>query len=168
MDQTHLHLVITHLPIVGSFLGALVLTYGLRTSSIHTQTAAYFLLVISSIGAIISYLTGEAAEETVENIAGISESLVERHEEFALIALVALIVLGLASLVGLILSVRKSSAIRTVAWITLIIAIVSFGLLAWTGYLGGQIRHSEVHSAYHHTKKHDPNTRLEAIMLKKH
>jgi hypothetical protein len=46
--------------------------------------AAYFLLVITSIGA------SEAAEETVQNLAGISESLVEKHEEFALTALVGL------------------------------------------------------------------------------
>ena len=65
----------------------------------------------------------------------------------ALLALVALIVSGLVSLVGFALTVRKSSSIRTVAWITLIISVISFLLIAWTGYLGGQIRHSEIHAA---------------------
>lgn len=147
MNQTHLHLLITHLPIVGSFLGAFVLAYGLRTNSFHTQIAAYSILIISSIGAIVSYLTGEAAEETVEEISGISKDLIENHEEFSLVALVALIVSGLVSLVGFALTVRKSSSIRTVAWITLIISVISFLLIAWTGYLGGQIRHSEIHAA---------------------
>lgn len=71
MDQTHLHLLITHLPIIGSILGALVLAYGIWTKTYQTQVAAYGVLIISSIGAGISYLTGEAAEETVENKYGI-------------------------------------------------------------------------------------------------
>lgn len=146
MDQTHLHLIITHLPVFGTFFGGLVLAYGLRTNSIHTLIAAYLLLIISSVGAVISYITGESAEETVENIAGISHNLVERHEEFALIALVALIVLGFVSVIALVFTVRKSAYMRILGWSTLIISIISFGLIAWTGYLGGQIRHSEIYT----------------------
>lgn len=54
MDQTHLHLSINHLPIFGSILGGLVLAYGLWTKSNQTKIAAYYLLIISSIGAGIS------------------------------------------------------------------------------------------------------------------
>ena len=67
-------------------------------------------------------------------------------EEFALIALVSLIVLGVASIVGLFLTSRKSSSIRSVALVILFISLISFGLVAWTGYLGGQIRHTEISS----------------------
>lgn len=146
MDQTHIHLLITHLPIFGSILGGLVLAYGLWTKSNQTKIAAYILFVISSIGAGIGYLTGEAAEETVENIAGIPKDLVEQHEDFALIALVSLIVLGIASIVGLFLTSKKSSLTRPVAIGILLISLVSFGLVARTGYLGGQIRHTEINS----------------------
>jgi hypothetical protein len=34
-----------------------------------------------------------------------------------------------------------------VSIITLVIAFISFGLVARTGYLGGQIRHTEIGSA---------------------
>jgi len=144
MDQTHIHLIIAHLPIVGSAFGAIVLTFGLWTKSFHTKISAYLLLIISSIGAILSYLTGEAAEETVEHIGGISKTLIEQHEEFALIAFVGLVILGIMSLIALILTLKKSSFVRTAALITLLISIISFGLIAWTGYLGGQIRHTEI------------------------
>lgn len=144
MDQTHVHLLITHLPIFGSVLGAIVLGYGLWTKSTHTIIAAYIVLIISSIGAGVSYLTGEAAEETVENIQGIGKEMVDQHEDFALFALIALILLGLLSLVGLFLHMRKSSLTNSVALVTCIIALVAFGLVARTGYLGGQIRHTEI------------------------
>jgi uncharacterized membrane protein len=146
MDQTHIHLLITHLPIFGSILGGLVLAYGLWKKSSQTKIAAYLLFIISSIGAGIAYLTGEAAEETVENIAGVSKNLIEQHEDFSVIALISLIVLGIASVVGIFLTSRKSKFTRAIAVVILFISLISFGLIAWTGYLGGQIRHTEINS----------------------
>ena len=146
MDPTHIHLLITHLPIFGSILGALVLGYGIFTKSIHTQIAAYLIFIVSSFGAGIAYLTGESAEETVEKIQGVAESMIEQHEDFAVFALVALIILGIVSIIGLYLNVKKSSLTGTVATAVLIVSLVSFGLVARTGYLGGQIRHTEIHS----------------------
>ena len=147
MDQTHIHLLITHLPIFGSILGGLVLAHGLWTKSNQTKIAAYNLFIISAIGAGIAYLTGEAAEEAVENIQGVVEATIKQHEEFALYALISLIILGVASILGLFLTLRKSSLTRTVAIIILFISLISFGLVARTGYLGGQIRHTEISSA---------------------
>ena len=77
MNQTHIHLLITHLPIFGSILGGLVLAHGLWTKSNQTKIAAYNIFIISAIGAGIAYLTGEAAEETVENIQGIAKDMID-------------------------------------------------------------------------------------------
>ena len=144
MDQTHIHLVITHLPIFGSILGGLVLSYGLWTKSNTTNIASYGLFIISSIGAGIAYSTGEAAEESVEGLSGVFEATIERHEEFALIALISLILLGVASILGIFLTVKKPPRARRIAFVILLISLVCFGLVARTGYLGGQIRHSEI------------------------
>jgi hypothetical protein len=94
MNQTHIHLLITHLPIFGSILGGLVLAHGIWTKSNQTKIAAYNLLIISSIGAVIAYLTGEGAEETVENMQGVVEATIKQHEEFASVALISLIPIG--------------------------------------------------------------------------
>ena len=79
MNQTHVHLLITHLPIYGSILGFIILAYGLWTKSNQTKIAAYIVFIISSIGAGIAYLTGEAAEETVEDIQGVAKKMIEEH-----------------------------------------------------------------------------------------
>lgn len=146
MDQTHLHLLITHLPIFGSILGSFVLGYGIWSKSNHTKIAAYLLFLIGAIGAGIAYITGEGAEETVENIQGVSESVIDQHADFALIALIGLIVLGIASLISIFSIYKNSSYVKTTAIATLIISLVSFTLVARTGYLGGQIRHTEISS----------------------
>lgn len=146
MNQVHLHLLITHLPIFAALCGAIVLAYGLYTKSKETQIASYLLLILASIGAGIGYATGEAAEEAVENIAGVADTIIEQHEDFALIALVAIIICGVAALLGFILAFIRSSFTKTMAIIVLLLSLASFGLVARTGYLGGQIRHTEVNA----------------------
>jgi uncharacterized membrane protein len=144
MNQTHIHLIITHLPIFGSLIGLLLLADGIWTRSNQTKIAAYSLFIVSSIGAAMAYFTGEEAEEAVKNIQGIVEANISSHEEFALFAYISFIFLGAASLVGLFLTLRKSASTRLAAFIILFISLFSFLLVARTGYLGGQIRHTEI------------------------
>jgi uncharacterized membrane protein len=157
MNQTHIHLLITHLPIFGSILGAFVLAHALWTKSNQTKIAAYNLFIIAAIGAGIAYLTGEAAEETVENIQGIAKNMIDEHEDFAVFALISLIILGLTSIAGLFLTIRKSSFTRTTAFGILFISLISFALVARTGYLGGQIRHTEIANGANVPAEHSEN-----------
>lgn len=146
MSQLHLHLLITHLPVFGSILGAIVLGYGLWVKSDQTKNAAYFVFIISAIGAGIAYLTGEGAEEAVEKIQGVSENMIELHEDAAMYALVSLIFLGIMSIIALLASRFRTSLVNSMSIVVLILSLVSFGLVARTGYLGGQIRHTEIAS----------------------
>jgi uncharacterized membrane protein len=47
-------------------------------------------------------------------------------------------------MLGLLFTYRKSPLSRTVEFIVLFVSIISFTLVARTGYLGGQIRHTEI------------------------
>jgi uncharacterized membrane protein len=144
MTQAHLHLFITHLPIFASAIGGLVLAYALYSRSIHTKIAAFFILVLSSIGAIVSYLTGESAEELAENIPGVAESSIGAHEESAYISLLLLVLLGVSALVGLFLSYKKPVFTKNISLFTLILTFICFFQICRTGYLGGKIRHFEL------------------------
>ena len=146
MDQVHLHLLINHLPIIGSLLGALVLAFGLWRKSEPTVVAAYGVLVLAALGAGVAQLTGEGAEEAVEHLPGVLESRIGRHEEFAEYALVALLAMGALAVGGLVLSARRSAHSPRMAVLVLLAALVGFGLVGWTGYLGGQIRHTELNA----------------------
>ena len=70
----------------------------------------------------------------------------EFFKTVALFALISLIILRVAAILGLFLTFRKSPFTRTVAFVILFISLISFGLVARTGYLGGQIRHTEINS----------------------
>ncbi|MEI6021284.1 MAG: hypothetical protein WCR21_09160 [Bacteroidota bacterium] len=142
MDQAHLHLLITHLPLFGSFLGALVLIYGISKKSEVTNLAAYYVFIISAIGAGIAYFTGEAAEESVEEIAGILKDSIKFHEDFAFYTIICMCFLGFISLLGLILTIKKLPFTNSISYLILVISVLGFFAASRTAYLGGQIRHT--------------------------
>jgi len=146
MDPTHLHLIITHLPVFGCFLGMVVLTYGLWSKSNATICAAYLVFILSGIGGGIAYFTGEPAEELIEHIKGIDERNIEAHEESAEITIIALAVLSLVSITALFLNSRLKKYSGDLASFILLLALTCFVLVARTAYLGGKIRHSEIAS----------------------
>ena len=147
MSKAHLHLLITHLPIFGSIIGALILGYGLWTKSNHTKNAASFIFIISAIGAGIAYLTGEGAEEGVENIQGVAEKLIKIHEDAALYALISLIALGVLSMIALVVRRFKPAMVKTTSILLFLLSLISFGLVERTVYLGVQMRHTEIYTS---------------------
>jgi len=164
MDATHLHLVLSHFPIVGTILGIGILAYGKFFKNIEIQKVALATFVLMAILTIPVFLSGEEAEETVEQIAGISEQLVENHEELAEKAIWLMGLLGVLSLINLFSIVRNYSFAKSITIATFITSIATFGIFAQVGNLGGQIRHSEIRKS----KSDSSNIKKELIEKKRH
>lgn len=146
MDATHVHLLLNHFPIIGSLLGVGVMAYGYFTSSEQVKKVALWLWAAMAVVAIPVFLTGEPAEESVEGIASVSESLIEAHEEAAEFAIWLMEALGLLSLATLVMGWGKDNLSRPMVLVATVLSLATFGAMARTGYLGGQIRHSEIRS----------------------
>lgn len=147
MNYTHVHLLLNHFPIIGTLLGGIIMVFGLFSKSKTTQKSALGLWVLMALAAIPVMLTGESAEEAVEHLPGVSEGLIGQHEEMAELAFWAMEALGGISLLVLIFSYfnKRLTGAATIA--TTVLAVIVFGLMARTGYLGGQIRHTEIRQA---------------------
>lgn len=146
MDSTHLHLLLNHFPIIGTLIGTGIMAYGYFAQSDATKKAALWTWVTMALLAIPVFLTGEPAEESVEGLAGVSEALIEAHEEAAEVALWVMEALGLFSLFALFFNFKNGYNGKTVTALLFALSLVTFGLMARTGYLGGQIRHTEIRS----------------------
>jgi DNA-binding response OmpR family regulator len=96
--------------------------------------------------AVPVFLTGEPAEEMVEGLPGVSEALIGAHEEAAELAIWVMEALGVLSLLALFINFKTERTTNAVMGITFALSLVTFGLMARTGYLGGQIRHTEIRS----------------------
>ena len=144
MDATHLHLTLTHFPIVGTIIGIGILAYGQFAKNDDIKKVALLTFVLMAILTIPVYLTGEDAEETVEHIAGVSEQLIENHEELAEKAIWLMGLLGVLSLINIFTIIKNLSFVKTISLITLVVSLGTIGLFAKVGSTGGEIRHSEI------------------------
>ena len=143
MNEAHLHLLLNHTPVLGSLFGALLLLFAvLRRNDVLIRSGLLTLVVAAAL-AIPTNLTGEGAEKVIQQLPGVSQDLIERHSaaaDLALWALEATAALAMASL--LLLSRRPATGILFTR-LTIVSALVSFGLMARAGNLGGQIMHPE-------------------------
>lgn len=147
MTPAHLHLVLNHLPAIGIVFAGALFVVALLERNAPFQRVALWFLVVSALAAIPVYLTGESAEEVVEGLPGVAEALIERHQDAAGITFVAMEVLGGLALLGALIFRKAQEAPRVVSAGLVALVVATSGLFAWTGYLGGQIRHTEIRSA---------------------
>lgn len=144
MDLTHVHLFMNHLPIWGSIFTFLFILYSFYKKNVDFLKVFLWLFVFIAIITIPVFLTGDPAGETVKNLPGINESVVDNHENAAWVSLILIEATGVFVLVGIFL-IRKSGNIA--AWFKysltflMIVCIASF---TWTANLCGEIRHTEI------------------------
>lgn len=146
MEPVHLHLFTNHVPVIGAFFGALVLIIGMARKSPPTLAAAYLIFLLSAVLGLVAYFSGEGAEHAVENLPGVTHDLVETHEDIGKFTLAGMILLGLISIFGLFRSKNHYDKIKSIAMVSLVVALASFAVGAYTAYTGGLIRHTEIRS----------------------
>lgn len=144
MNPTHIHLLLNHFPIIGTLIGSAILIFGLLKKKPQLVETASAILFLMALAAIPVYLTGEPTEESVEKLPGVSEALIEAHEEAASIAIWIMELTGLLGLVIWIGYRLKNNWPAKLGWLTAIVSLLCFASMARTGYLGGQIRHTEI------------------------
>ena len=145
INSAHIHLILVHLPIVIFPLGTLLLATHQVKSNEGMRNLGCALLVIATAFAIPAYLTGEGAEELVEEIRGILESDIENHEDAAVISLWLASITALVAASSLIPRVRNM--IKALPLILITLGTLSSVSLFWVGYQGGKIRHPEAYTA---------------------
>ena len=166
MDIAYLHIVINHLPIIGVPFAMGLLLLGLLTRNDSIKRAALLAFVLLGALTVPVFLTGKGGEDFVEDLAGVSEAAIEAHERMALFALISVGALALFSLFaflkyrGLHLFKRRASEEPSTpngeaptksypgvpGWVgltALVLALVTSGVVGYTGKLGGKIRHTE-------------------------
>ena len=144
MNGAHLHLLLNHFPIIGLLIGIGVLAYGIFKNNQQINVIGLVIITLMAIIAVPAYLTGEEAEETVEHIQGISDDLIHEHEELAEKAILLMAVLGALALTSLYAIKKELAFAKKITLITFIVSLLTFGLFAKVGNLGGNIRHSEL------------------------
>ncbi|MEQ1588294.1 MAG: hypothetical protein ABL895_20590 [Cyclobacteriaceae bacterium] len=147
MNQAHYHLLLNHLPIIGTLIGILTLGTGFLLKSSHVKRTALVIFVFAAVCAIPAFLTGEGAEEVVEEMPGVTETVIEQHEDLAAIFIWVTSALGIVALLTLISDLRAMSLNKLLYGLTAALCIATMVLAQQVGTTGGKIRHTEIRTS---------------------
>jgi len=143
MNAAQIHLALNHVPLILSIIGGGILIAGMIRKNESFKTLSLYMLIGAALFTAPVFLTGEGTEELMENLPGVNESAIEKHEDMAKISLIVIIATGVVALAGLFLR-KKASFVKLVFAGALLLSLASFGTMAQTAHLGGLIRHSEI------------------------
>ena len=161
MNEAHLHMVVNHFPIIGLFFGIGILSFGILKKQTILINTAYVMFIICMIMAKATMMTGEGAEEIVEEL-GISHDIIHIHEEIAETFMKVLYGLGILAILGLIVNFKKQAKAAIVSYIVLILAIGAAVLSKNVGTSGGEIRHTEIRENTSNSTTPDANYQEES------
>ena len=147
MNWAHVHLMLTHIPVIG--VGAILafLFIGVLRGSREIEWTSLQLFVALALVSIAVYLSGSPANHQVRDLPGFTRSVIHRHSTAADFAFWSLEFLGALSL-GALYRFRASRAVpRRFIAALLAVSFVVLLLMGWTANLGGKIRHPEIGAA---------------------
>jgi len=143
MNSVQMHLALTHVPVILSLVALVMLITTFLTKSSALVKTTYVIILLAGVAAIPVFLSGEGTEEAVEHLPGVSESVIQRHEELAQLAMISVAIAGGLAMIGLFLY-KFALVARLSKVFILLLALTSAILMAQTAHLGGQIRHTEI------------------------
>jgi hypothetical protein len=144
MNLAHIHLLLNHFPVIGMLVGLGLFLGALIANSNDLKKAGLLLFLGIALLSIPTYMSGNAAQQVIGELPGISKTLMIKHQNAALLAFLFMEVLGAFSWFGL-WQFRRNSRFGTgtVAAI-LILCVVTVMLMANAANIGGAIRHPEI------------------------
>ncbi len=139
MDAFKLHLILNYYPAIGLAVGTLMMIGGYWRRSDGMKRKAMKLFIVMAVFTFPVYVTGEitAADGAY---AGVTAESLARHKGFARPAFLLIEATGIAAIVGLIMKRRGARAARSGILITLVLSVISCGVVLTTVYLGRQVK----------------------------
>ena len=144
MNYAHLHLLLNHVPVIGSIVGLGLFLVSFVGKNEDLRRASYIIFAGVALFTIPAFLSGFGAQQMIKG-PSVSDDLIRRHESSALLSLWFMEITGTLALIGLWQSQRTSRPTRGNVAAVLIFSLLTVILIARTGNTGGDIRHPEVH-----------------------
>jgi hypothetical protein len=144
MSAVHFHLIITHVPLLGTLIAAFLLIAGQFGEHSFTRKSAYVLLIICGLSAFMSSASGEQAEILLQSYPRFEKAAIAAHKKLAGTSFVFSAVLGLCSMFGIWIESKEKPIRKFFGWVCVFYAIINFSLFSYVAYHGGQIAHDEI------------------------
>ena len=144
MNMAHVHIVLNHVPSLGSIAGLFLLAVAILTKHDGLKKFSLGVLVLVAIATLPTYISGNGARQLISKHPNLPVGIIEVHQNAAMLTLVAMTIAGAFAWFGLWEIRRFSRAGSLTTMGTLLTSTVATGLILFTGSLGGKISHAEI------------------------
>jgi hypothetical protein len=143
MNGAQLHLAVNHVPVMALVFGSLMFGIALLLKKEGLRQTALVLFVAAGLGAGAAFFSGEPAEEVVEDVPAVQETMIHDHEEAAELAAIATAIVAVLA-TGVLVAERRRAVAPWMNGLLLVAGVVTTGAMIRTAHLGGLIRHPEL------------------------
>jgi uncharacterized membrane protein len=143
MHPVQAHMLVNHLPIIGTAIGLMLVVAAMVRQNDALRRAGLIIYLVMGLAVIPATITGDEAEHAVEDTAGVSEAVLEAHEEGG--ERLRNIMAGVAIVGGLMLIPavnEKGGKVLLGMWVAG--ATIACVMAVNVGHQGGQIRRPEL------------------------
>ena|SRR5260221_12119338 len=131
MNYAHLHLLLNHVPVIGSIVGLGLFLISFFGKNEDLRRASYIVFAAIALLTIPAFLSGFGAQQMIKG-PGVSDALISRHEGSALLSLWFMELTGALALIGLWQSQTTARPSRWNVTAVLLFSLLTVGLMART------------------------------------
>jgi uncharacterized membrane protein len=144
MNLAHLHLLLNHVPTVGTVMGLGLLLLALVRRNDHLTHVSFEVFFVIALLTMPAYLTGVAAQQILQGRPDVSDPLMVVHHDAALQGFILMQLTGGAAWLGLWQFRRRARPERWMSAAVLVLAVLTAALMARAANIGGEIHHPEI------------------------
>jgi len=144
VNVAHLHLLLNHVPTVGSVVALGLLLLALVRRHEPLKHAGLEVLFVIAVVTLPVYMSGVAAHLELRDRPELSDNAMRVHQDAALAGFAVTEFAGFVAWIALWQSRRRGRAARGLVPAVTLLTIVALALMARAATLGGEIRHPEI------------------------
>jgi len=147
MNLAHVHIVINHVPSLGSVVAVCLLLFAIVKRNDALKKITLQLLVALSLMALPTFMTGNASQSILQNQSEVTKGLIQAHENAAIWTLTLMCITGTFAWFGLWQFRRFSRPGFGNTTAVLILSLMTTAAILRTANMGGDINHAEIRVA---------------------
>jgi uncharacterized membrane protein len=144
MTVPHLHLILNHVPTVGTAIALGLLLLSLLRRNDQLTRVAFEVFCVVGLLTLPAYLSGVGTGQVLEKLPDVSKEAIARHHDGALVASFLMLLTAGAAWLGIWRFRRIGTLSVSNIVAVLLLSLVTLTMMAGTATMGGQIRHPEM------------------------
>jgi hypothetical protein len=144
VNLAHLHLIMNHVPTVGSVAALCLLFLGYARRNEHLKHVGLEVLFVIALLTLPVYVSGVAAHQELRPFKEVSDDAIRVHQDAALIGFIVMEFAGFVAWVALWQWRRHGRAAPGLVPAATVLLVLALAVMARAANLGGDIRHPEI------------------------